>query len=231
MDTSFVNTQVVDSKSTVSPSQLIQLFQIMEAQGLTYEQLQVLLKCGIFEDMFERIVKVPDREQWRRILNLSPFLVTEENSNTIVVDYGLSLQVMIEAGGYDCVKLPRTLEGILITGQGIHQFETAYFMYPEECLSSVQVINRIREFDTNNPWEPASFEQALAFGARQREEQRKKIIIALGTNFRPDAFKTAPYLVGNTNYRGVNEQFWDTTWEYGEHFLAVRRHGSIIPIG
>src|SRR5665213_986082 len=85
---------------------------------------------------------------------------------TIVVDYGMSLEKMIDAGNYEAIVDDITRRRFPIIGKGKVTFSVNLLGLDDEELTESAIQKHIVATRPKNPWRPAKIEHLLAFGAK-----------------------------------------------------------------
>lgn len=139
----------------------------------------------------------------------------------LMVDYGQSLEQMIDAGRYDYANNDITTKRFPIKGEGKVEFEGRYFHF-NRTTSSKNAIAAMKEAG----WEPANIEHLLVLGEKYPDEQRKFPIIGLGSVAEVRGNRSVPYLYRDGSGRGLNLYWFDDDWDGYCRFLAVRNKAS-----
>ncbi len=139
----------------------------------------------------------------------------------IVVDYEQHLTQMIESGQYGKINSDITAERFPLTGEGVAEFETRMFHFdhaisPENAIAAIE-----REL-----WEPAKIEHLLAFGAADKDEQRKFPIFALGSCGQVAEDRCITCVYGDASIRILGLHFWGGDYNRRCRFLAIRKLSS-----
>jgi hypothetical protein len=143
----------------------------------------------------------------------------------LTVDYGQSLQQMIAAGHYDWTNPDITAKWFPIKGAGIVPVETRLFQF-DRYLPSEAAVAAITTVDAKNPWERATIEHLLVFGASNPDKQRRYPIVALGSVAEVNGRRYVPYLDGSDAGRYLGIAWWDSDWDDVFRCLAVRSRSS-----
>jgi|GEM_PF-2602108 len=153
--------------------------------------------------------------------------VEVSDSFSVCVDYGLSLDQMIQAGHYDRI-FPHVSACLLGgppqpwgEGKGKVEKDAALFFFG---FTSPPLFwdDIVAEMDRRG-FAPARIEDLLAFGAGVHFQDLKRFptVIALGS---PDYYGNAPYLEKNAGdqQRTLRVGKWSGGWNSANHFLAVK---------
>jgi len=207
-------------KTTSTSGQWIKLLELWDQKGMTPELLQTRLSHGILADIFDPEATLPDREEIRKLLNLSP-LVPE--LIILALDYGRKLEDLIKAGNYDWFNDDITAKRFPINGTGIEEFEFDLF-HPNRSISSESAIEEMKKSDDpERPWMPAEIGHLLVFGEAFPELQRKFPIIALGSVAKVGGNRRVPCLDRVGSERNLDLHWFGLGWGAGYRFLRVRR--------
>lgn len=139
----------------------------------------------------------------------------------IIVDNGLSLQQMIEAGHYDRVDSFLTPDrfplDVSVAGKQKLVVELVHF---DRKILTGYVLGELKLKDLR----PATIAELLAFGVAFPEEQRKHPIVALGSVYEFDTWSHyVAYLSGDGASRILDtDTLGNIWWGVDYHFLAVR---------
>lgn len=183
--------------------------------GLMHELAIALAKIGAEPQDVVDLIRDPKR--------LQSVLLKEPKINAdcfafIVVNHNLSLAEMMAAGQYDWVNDDIARSRFLIVGKGEIRCETRLFHFGR-FISSEDAVKSIEA----DGWEAAKIEHLLAFGVKCPEEQRKYLIIGLGSSCTIDGYRYVPYLGGGGGAkRHLNLYPWDGDWDGDYRFLAAR---------
>ena len=136
----------------------------------------------------------------------------------LMVDYGQSLEQMIDAGRYDYANNDITTKRFPIKGEGKVEFEGRYFHF-NRTTSSKNAIAAMKEAG----WEPANIEHLLVLGEKYPDEQRKFPIIGLGSVAEVGGSRGVPVLDGGGSERHLRLDWFDRDWSGYYRFLAFRK--------
>ena len=139
----------------------------------------------------------------------------------LMVDYGQSLEQMIDAGRYDYANNDITTKRFPIKGEGKVEFEGRYFHF-NRTTSSKNAIAAMKEAG----WEPANIEHLLVLGEKYPDEQRKFPIIGLGSVAEVDGDRSVPCLDRSDSGRNLYLSWFGHDWDGSCRFLAVRNKAS-----
>lgn len=143
------------------------------------------------------------------------------SNQLIAADFSMSLEDMIKAGNYNWVNKSITAKMFLVEGSSIDWFEPKVFHF-DRFISSEDAIAAFQD-DRENTWEPAKIEHLLAYGAKNRDEQRESPIIGLGSVAEVHGDRCVPCLDRYGVVRGLGLEWWDGNWNGRYRFLAVRK--------
>lgn len=137
----------------------------------------------------------------------------------ITVDYGLSLAEMIKTGKYDWVNDSITVEHFPLTGEGKVDLEVQLVHFKRLVESG----EAIKEMDGMG-LRALTLPELLAFGAKFPEMQREFPVIALGSVWRRrDGYRCVPVLWECVRERGLDLSWFESRWDAGYRFAAVRK--------
>ncbi len=139
----------------------------------------------------------------------------------LMVDYGQSLEQMIDAGRYDYANNDITTKRFPIKWEGKVEFEGRYFHF-NRTTSSKNAIAAMKEAG----WEPANIEHLLVLGEKYPDEQRKFPIIGLGSVAEVFGLRDVPVLYGDGSERNLSLSWFGGAWDGSCRFLAVRNKAS-----
>ena len=210
--------------NTHTSAQLKKFIELLEQKGVTPNRFQLALASGVLSDVFEEKATLSNRLAVRRALELGA-LLSEHGSH--IVDYGMSLDEMIAAGNYDWKNDDLNAKQFPIVGKGKVEFEDTIFHFDRD-ISSEDVVKEIIATDSKNPWEPGKTENILAYGAKNPEEQRKFLIVGLGSVGEVRGYRSVPYLFRSDSRRRLDLLWWDGDWGASCRFLAVRKKVSQV---
>lgn len=158
------------------------------------------------EDLFRKVVE---------LINGEP---TQE-SYGIVIDYGLSLEGMIRAGGYDWINNDIISDHFPIEGNGTKSV-TVELLHFNRMITNDEVLSEMKKRGLR----PAKIEELLALGSKYPDPQRQFPIIAFGSVWRdPDGYRYVPELWGLASERRLRLSWLGRRWLAGARFLAVRK--------
>jgi hypothetical protein len=143
----------------------------------------------------------------------------------ITIDYGMSLDGMIDAGTYYSTAGCITARRFPVQGEGVVQYQAKLFHFGRP-ISSEDAIAATRAYDGRNPWEPAKIEGLLAYGATSPEEQHNYPVVALGSVAEVRGRRSVPFLYEDGNGRSLDLHWWGNGWVAHCRFLAVRKLSS-----
>ena len=210
-------------KTTSTSGQWIKFLELLDQKGITPELFQTRLSHGILADVFDSEATLPDREELRKLLNLTP-LVTE--LIILALDHGRSLEDLIKGGNYDWFNDDITAKRFPINGTGIEEFEFDLF-HPNRSISSESAITEMEKSDDpDRPWMPAEIAHLLVFGEAFPDLQRKFPIIALGFVAEVDGRRLVPCLNEGDSKRRLRLNWFVSDWLDYYRFLRVRRKVS-----
>jgi hypothetical protein len=175
-------------------------------------QMQEILESGALADVRDANFSVFNREDHRKHLGLTPLELK------IIVDYGMTLEQMIAAGGYDWVNDNITAKRFPLSGKGRHEMVAELIPFNRGISSEEAVV----ELDKMG-FRPGTVEELLAFGAAFPETQRKFPILALGSPCGVGGDRLVAYLRGHDARRRLDLLWWDSRWIDYCRFLAVRK--------
>lgn len=173
------------------------LFSALETSGIPEEKLYELLK-GEDPQFIDQIVKL--------------FVGDAESAIRTLAD-------MLKAGRYDRVSLNITEEHFPVN-PAIFTTEGSKLFHFNRCMNTAQIEAAIR----SEHYEPDPIEKLLAYGAKNPEEQRKGLIVALlrSSWVYQEGDRWVSYLYGNDRERYVGMGFShpENRWYGNCRFLA-----------
>jgi len=194
--------------SNPSFGQALQALNLINAKDPTAERLTALYESGILSDILDADLSKVERQAVRTALGLG---ILVRDVFRLTVDYGQSLEQMIDAGHYDWVNSDITAKRFPIEGKGVVEFEGRYFHFNRGISSE----NAIKEIEAAS-WKPAKIEHVLSHGKTSPEEQHKFPIIGL------DGDRRVPVLGRGGSGRDLNLGWFGRGWDPFARFLAVR---------
>jgi hypothetical protein len=206
-----------------------------DKQGITLEPLQQIIAGAMLAVGAEPAASLDIPECVWEALRVSSArgraLAHFDKSNLFLrVDYREILERMIGAGNYDWRNDGINAKEFAIQREGIVACEAILFHF-ETTLRSEEVVQRMKETDPANPWEPAEIEQLLAFGMKYPEAQRANPIVGLGSiTARNKVFgrHNVPYLYRWASGRSLHLERWSKAWRPNYLFLGVRQVGFFM---
>ncbi len=134
------------------------------------------LHSGYLSALVEAIIinkNIPSLSEFREFLGI-------ERPKTLLVNYNLSWNEMVEAGDYNS-SMACLQDAFPVNGTGVHEFDFRFFDFDPK-LSIEETNTKIATEDMNQPWSPAKVEHILSWGASQAIFERKAIsVVASGT--------------------------------------------------
>ena len=135
-----------------------------------------------------------------------------------VIDYGQTLDQMIEAGKYDYRNEYITVDNFPITGEGKVTSQLVLVHFNRD-ISSEDAVKEMAQMGL----EPAKTEHLLAYGA-QHWQRDPELVVALGSSWvGPGGHRYVPCLRGGCGDRRLRLFWWDGVWHGSWRFLAVRK--------
>ena len=150
----------------------------------------------------------------------------------ITVDYNKPLKDMIAAGRYDYVEEDLTPRRFQVKGTGIVRLEPKLFHFEGRTFKENAIdliVGLIKADDKDNPWEPATIEALLAYGAKHPRKQLKHSIMAFGSVVKIGKYYAVPSLERDgVRWDERNLIFHYCHFACGDdgRFLAVRKLSS-----
>ncbi len=185
-------------KNFVTPNQMKEFWELVEKGKINRENFQKFLSNP------ENIIKN------NKIV---------DDIYSVVVDYDMSLAVMIKAGKYDWVNNDITAEHFPVTGSGKTEVNVE-LVHLNKSVSSEAVLAHMEA----NGLRPATLAELLAFGAKYTEIQIEFPVIALGSSWVDSGGdRGVPGLVRRDSERGLDLGWFDGDWGGYGRFLAVRK--------
>ncbi len=138
------------------------------------------------------------------------------NVYPVAVDYGKSVEEMVELGRYDWSNDAITSNNFPTERSGREkiQIELVHFSWyggTDEVLKELNGMGL----------RPAELRELLAFGEKYPEVQREFPIIALGSVWRSPGGRRVPYLGGSSSVRRLGLRWVEIDWEEIYRFAAV----------
>lgn len=150
---------------------------------------------------------------------LLPNEKSTRNAYPIVVDYGKSMEEMVESGRYDWSDNNITSEHF--PTERIGKMEIAVELV--HFNRYIGIDEALQEFDRMG-YRPAELYELLAFGEKYPEIQREFPIVALGSVWQASHGNCcAPYLCGHGSERRLHLDWLGDDWDGICRFAAVRK--------
>ncbi len=141
---------------------------------------------------------------------------------SVTINYDLSIQKMIQCGGYDCDSVSNyiTAEDFPISGEGVHEVKLELVYFSDQWMGSDDVLQEFAKAGL----EAARIEHLLAFGAKYPELQKQFTIIALGSVcWDPEGH----HVLGLDEFSNKRwlcfYPFDEVQWHPDHRFLAIRK--------
>lgn len=141
-----------------------------------------------------------------------------ESTQTLTVNYDISLADALVLGKYDSVNGNITQANFPPSGKGTQTIEAALFHF-DKTMTSKRVIAEMNKAG----YRPATIEELLALGQVNPDLQRKYPIVALGSSCVVDGGRNVSYLSWGSNERKCNLSRFDFDLNDRCRFLAVRK--------
>ncbi|MEK7586250.1 MAG: hypothetical protein AAB453_00040 [Patescibacteria group bacterium] len=196
----------------MTAEQLLSIVKLLVEKELPVEQAQKLLDKGAMSDLCDFNFDGFDRDKFRQFGGLHP-LVLE-----FLLDYNLTVEQMIAAGGYDWTNPDITSTLFAVKGEGQHK-RLAQLIHFDEDISSDEAKKRLYERGLR----PGKFEELLGFGAKYPKTQKKFPIIALGSVARLDGSGLVAYLDESDSRRNLSLDCRGDDWDRRCRFLAFAK--------
>jgi hypothetical protein len=216
------------SDKSYTTYQLMKLAEMLEQKGTTFQQFEKVFSSGLLADIFDSEADLGNRRAVRAALKLGPLPhgtsgIAPESSSTIEIDFGLTLDQMIQAGKFEWMNNEINFHQFPVQGEGKVVFEARLFHF-QGPISSRDAEQAIKESDAERPWQVARLEHLLAYGAKFPTEQRNHPILALGSVGDAAYFgkRNVPYLYRRVTGRSLHLDWWCNDWPPLYRFLAVR---------
>lgn len=136
----------------------------------------------------------------------------------VTVDYGASLQAMIDAGHYDWWSKDILKAGLRAEGTGIVEVNLELYDAKRNISSSASIA----EVGPKG-YRAANHAECLAFGAKYPDKQREFPIIALGSVGRLYGSRHVVFLHCGGTGRGLGLYWYDGDWSDSCRFLVARK--------
>ncbi len=191
-------------------NQVLSLF-----SGASEEQVQKIIEAGdLLKMMMYCNLADVDREQFRQLLqpSLPEF--------SVLVDYRLTLDQMIEAGRYDWKNSGITSNFPVNCRRDESADVTMFLVKYDRSMESDDII---KDLDVRN-LRAAELPELLALGAQNPDIQREFPIVALGSvwvNYR--GHRSVPVLSRKGDARYLDLNNWVSGWHSRARFLAARK--------
>ena len=142
----------------------------------------------------------------------------EKTIFSISVNYDLSVESLVAQGKYDWKSSYITSKNFSTTRKGEATLNLELVPL-NQVLTSEEVIAELKKQGLR----PAELHELLAFGAKYPDEQKKYLIVALGSVWRDwSGDRGVAYLYGGCDERGLSLHFFVRRWSVYRRFLAVR---------
>lgn len=136
-------------------------------------------------------------------------------SYSVTVNYGQTIEQLVEAGQYDWVNGVINSRNFLSREKGEVQIDIHLLNF--DRTSSEDIISAM----DRQGFRPASLEELLALGAAYPDLQRENPIVALGSTYPID--QGVPCLSRNDGYRRLSLIWFEGDWGPSWRFAAVRK--------
>ncbi|MEK7622088.1 MAG: hypothetical protein AAB415_02820 [Patescibacteria group bacterium] len=188
---------------------------------------RVLVMINLRESFASEIAEFANHRALELLKPLAVETMIANHRRLITVNYGpadkpRTIEEMIAAGRYDWGNKDITADHFPISGVGIVAYEPKLFHFDED-ISSDEAERRIKADDLTNPWEPARIEHTLSYGAAFPEDQRKFLIVGLGSVALINGSRCVVCLYGRGSLRRLGLFGRGGGWPGVCRFLAVRQ--------
>ncbi len=137
----------------------------------------------------------------------------------VLVDYGKTLQEMIEEGKYDWVNDNITQENFPLQGKGKEDLQIELFHFGR-AVTSKEAIEEMEKAG----FRPATLPELLALGAKHPDLQKDFLIVALGSRWRsPSGDLGVSVLYWYGLRRGLSLPWFESDWLEDCRFAGVRK--------
>jgi hypothetical protein len=139
--------------------------------------------------------------------------------HTVTIDYGMTVEQMVEAGNYDWNN--RDINSRNFPAKGDGAVETTLELVH---LNKVARTAEVEAYLKANGLRAATLAELLAFGAKYPEIQLEFPVVALGSSwFDPLSDRYVPYLFRRGSERTLSLVWRGYDWIVDCRFLAVRK--------
>lgn len=143
----------------------------------------------------------------------------EADTYPVTIDYGKSVEEMIEAGHYDWVHPNINVTNFPVSDTGVVEVNLE-LVHLGRSVSSEVVLAHLEA----NGLRPATFAESLAFGVTYPEIQRQFPVVVLGSSWGVSVgLRDGPYLVRCHRGRGLYLDWCEGGWDDICRFLALRK--------
>jgi hypothetical protein len=140
------------------------------------------------------------------------------NVYPITIDYGQTIDQMIEVGKYDYRSDNIKADNFSIEGEGKVTAQLVLVHFNRD-ISLKDAIKKMEQLGLT----PAKTEHLLAYGALHWQRD-PELVVALGSSWvNPGGHRFVPALRGCSGRRKLGLRWFDVDWGYGWRFLAVRK--------
>ena len=148
---------------------------------------------------------------------IAKVIMDEPQSFKVIVDYGQTLEEMIQDGKYDWVGDDITSDHFPIQGSGKEEKEITLFSF-KRSISSDDAIAEMEK----TGYRPADPPEILALGAKHSELQKQFPIVALGSPWRtPRGVRFVLALSWDGLERSLALHLFESDWPENYRFAAV----------
>jgi hypothetical protein len=191
-----------------------QMLNLILQKQTSSEQLQELLKSGLFSDLLEaNFENYIDRDAFRRLVGLKPI-----NTFTINVNYDLPLEEMVKAGKYDWVNREITTDKFPSKRKGtaVIDVDLIFFNRDMEWDEVLLALDKMG-------YRPAELPELLAFGAKYPDIQKNFPIVAFGSvGHNSEGHNIVVGLFSDYGGRGLRLYWLDSRWRANYRFAVLR---------
>mgnify|MGYP001565934880 CR=1 FL=1 len=193
-----------DQKPTLD--QLLEMYEKLDGQ---MKEIKGQMKRGVLSS----------RHIQALIEHRNPFEKKVVVENELLVNYDLSsIEALVKECGCDYNNDDITSKNFPTKRTGQCKVETKTYHF-NKVMTSEEAIAEMKK----DGFRPAETHELLAYGIKNRDEQRKYPIVGLGSVWQYwFGFRRVAYLYGYAGKRYLYLSFFGSGWYGGDRFLAVR---------